>query len=74
MDALPAETVGPSVTMYEEADLKEPAADVTEEMLKEPPSPGVVQPPHTSPDLGFASEVNELITDLKSYKQKYTIL
>ncbi|KAM9860032.1 extended synaptotagmin-1 [Aulostomus maculatus] len=56
VDAPPVETVGSSATMPEDADIKEPVADVAEEKLEESPSPAVVLPPHTSPDLSFASE------------------
>lgn len=57
MDASPIETIGSSVTLPDDAEVKEMAADVIEEKVEESPSPAAVQPPHTSPDLSFASEV-----------------
>ncbi|XP_033482197.2 uncharacterized protein esyt1b [Epinephelus lanceolatus] len=56
VDAPPVETVTSSVTSYEDVDVKETAADVTEEEAEESQTPAVAQPPHTSPDLSFASE------------------
>ncbi|KAF0035042.1 hypothetical protein F2P81_012800 [Scophthalmus maximus] len=56
VDALPVETIVSSVTSHEDVDVKEAEADATEENLKEPPSPAIAQPAHTSPDLSFASE------------------
>nr|XP_033938953.1 extended synaptotagmin-1 isoform X2 [Pseudochaenichthys georgianus] len=50
------ETIVSSVTLHEDVDVKETAADVTEEKVEEPPTPGIAQPAHTSPDLSFASE------------------
>ncbi|XP_029990142.1 extended synaptotagmin-1-like [Sphaeramia orbicularis] len=56
VDAPPVETIVSSATLQENAvDVPEITADVTEEE-EQPPSPAVVQPPHTSPDLSFASE------------------
>ncbi len=60
MDTPPVETVVSSVTSHEDVDVKEKTADVTEEKVEEPPSPAVQQPPHTSPDVSFASEVTYL--------------
>lgn len=57
MDVPPVETVVPSETLHEDVDIKETAADVIEEKVEQPPTPAVVRPPHTSPDLSFASEV-----------------
>lgn len=55
VDAPPVETI---VSTQEDVDVKETAADVTEEeKVEESPSPAVARPPHTSPDLSFASEV-----------------
>lgn len=45
------------MTLHEDVDVKETAADVTEEKVEEPPTPAIAQPAHTSPDLSFASEV-----------------
>uniref|UniRef100_A0A4W6FC62 Extended synaptotagmin-like protein 1b n=1 Tax=Lates calcarifer TaxID=8187 RepID=A0A4W6FC62_LATCA len=59
VDAPPVETIVSSVTLDEHVDVKETVADVTEETVEESPSPAVAQPPrppHTSPDLSFASE------------------
>ncbi|KAK5933821.1 hypothetical protein CgunFtcFv8_014272 [Champsocephalus gunnari] len=52
----PVETIVSSVTLHEDVDVKETAADVTEEKVEDPPTPGIAQPAHTSPDLSFASE------------------
>ncbi|KAJ4927478.1 hypothetical protein JOQ06_015205 [Pogonophryne albipinna] len=52
----PVETIVSSVTLHEDVDVKETAADVTEEKVEEPPTPAIAQPAHTSPDLSFASE------------------
>lgn len=57
VDVPPVETVVPSETLHEDVDIKETAADVIEEKVEQPPTPAVVRPPHTSPDLSFASEV-----------------
>lgn len=56
VDLPPVETVVSPATLHEDADVKETVADVAEEKIEEPPSPAIVLPPHTSPDLGFASE------------------
>ncbi|XP_074489045.1 uncharacterized protein LOC141766258 [Sebastes fasciatus] len=57
VDAPPVETIASSVTSHEDVVVEETAeADVTEEKVEESPSPAVAQPPHTSPDLSFASE------------------
>lgn len=58
------DTVVSSVALHKDADVKKTGA-VTEEKLKEPPSPAVAQPRHTSPDLGFASEVTLHSGDLQ---------
>lgn len=64
MDAPPVETITSSVTLPGDVDIKETAAEVIEEKVEELPSPAVVQPPHTSPDLSFASEVTSHSIDL----------
>ncbi|XP_007566125.1 extended synaptotagmin-1-like [Poecilia formosa] len=57
VDTPPVETVVPSLPLDEEVhEVKETAADVKEDKVEESPSPAVTQPPHTSPDLTFASE------------------
>ncbi|CAB1459328.1 unnamed protein product [Pleuronectes platessa] len=56
VDTPPVETIVSSVTSHEDVDVMETAAEVIEEKVEEPPSPAVAQPPHTSPDLSFASE------------------
>uniref|UniRef100_UPI0037E780EC extended synaptotagmin-1 isoform X2 n=1 Tax=Semicossyphus pulcher TaxID=241346 RepID=UPI0037E780EC len=53
VDAPPVETIVPS---HEDVDVQETAADVIEEKVEESPSSAVALPPHTSPDLSFASE------------------
>uniref|UniRef100_A0AAQ5Z1W9 Extended synaptotagmin-like protein 1b n=1 Tax=Amphiprion ocellaris TaxID=80972 RepID=A0AAQ5Z1W9_AMPOC len=45
-----------NVSVNEDVKVKETAADVIEEKVEEPPVPVVTQPPHTSPDISFASE------------------
>ncbi|XP_029357277.1 extended synaptotagmin-1 [Echeneis naucrates] len=56
VDIPPVETVASSVTLDKDVDKKETVADVTEEKLEDSPSPAVALPPHTSPDISFASE------------------
>ncbi|TNN81342.1 Extended synaptotagmin-1 [Liparis tanakae] len=56
VDVPPVETIASSVTLHEDVDEKEMSADVAEEKVEELPSPAITQPPHTSPDLSFASE------------------
>lgn len=57
----PVETIVPSVILDEEVQEKEEeeeaVADVNEVMVQESPSPAITRPPHTSPDLSFATEV-----------------
>lgn len=65
MDVPPVETIASSVTLHEDVDKKEMSADVTEEKVEELPSPAITQPPHTSPDLSFASEVPSQKRDLQ---------
>uniref|UniRef100_A0A3B4Z4H5 Extended synaptotagmin-1-like n=1 Tax=Stegastes partitus TaxID=144197 RepID=A0A3B4Z4H5_9TELE len=56
VDAPPVETISSSVTSNEDVKVKQTAANVIEEKVEEPPTPAVIQPPHTSPDISFASE------------------
>ncbi|XP_076612847.1 uncharacterized protein LOC143336510 [Chaetodon auriga] len=56
VDTPPVETIASSVTLPENVGVKETAADVIEEKVEESPSPAAAQPPHTSPDVSFASE------------------
>ncbi|KAM7006429.1 extended synaptotagmin-1 [Tautogolabrus adspersus] len=53
VDAPPVETL---VSSHEDVDVKETAADVIEEELEESASSAIALPPHTSPDISFASE------------------
>ena len=64
----PVETIASSVTLHEDVDVKETAADVTEEKVEEPPTPAIAQPAHTSPELSFASEVK---SQNMIYRSKY---
>lgn len=57
MDTPPPETVASSETLPEDVDLKDTPTGVMEEKVEESPTPAVAQPPHTSPDRSFASEV-----------------
>ncbi|XP_036007473.1 extended synaptotagmin-1 [Fundulus heteroclitus] len=53
----PVETIVPSVLLDEEVhEAKETAADVKEDKVEESPVPAPTLPPHTSPDISFASE------------------
>uniref|UniRef100_A0A1A8FVB5 Extended synaptotagmin-like protein 1b n=1 Tax=Nothobranchius korthausae TaxID=1143690 RepID=A0A1A8FVB5_9TELE len=56
VDTPPVETITSSVTVDEEVNVEEPAADVDEEKVEESLSSALPQPPHTSPDITFASE------------------
>ncbi|KAM3620909.1 uncharacterized protein V6R79_003616 [Siganus canaliculatus] len=56
VEAPPIETIVSSVTPPELDDVKESAVAVDEAKAEEPPSLAVTLPPHTSPDLSFASE------------------
>ncbi|XP_060926108.1 extended synaptotagmin-1 isoform X2 [Limanda limanda] len=56
VDTPPVETIVSSDISHKHVDVKETAAEVIEEKVEEPPSPAMAQPPHTSPDLSFASE------------------
>ncbi|KAM8917460.1 uncharacterized protein AB9W97_001955 isoform 1-T1 [Spinachia spinachia] len=55
-DVPPVENIASSETPHESVEVKKMAADVTEDKVEELPSPAIRQPPHTSPDLSFASE------------------
>lgn len=57
MDVPPVETIVSPATLHEAVDVQETVADVIEEKVKESPSPAITLPPHTSPDISFASEV-----------------
>ncbi|CAN9512254.1 unnamed protein product [Ophioblennius macclurei] len=56
VDTPPVETIVPSVMLHEDVNVEETAADQAEEEVEEPASPAISLPPHTSPDLSFASE------------------
>ncbi|XP_017271509.1 extended synaptotagmin-1 [Kryptolebias marmoratus] len=56
VDTPPVETIVSSVDLDEEVNVKKTAVDVNEDKMEESPSPAITQPPHTSPDLTFASE------------------
>ncbi|XP_061904308.1 extended synaptotagmin-1 [Entelurus aequoreus] len=50
------ETLVPQATLHEDVHVETPVADVLEDTKQESSSPALVKPPHTSPDLSFASE------------------
>ncbi|XP_026162943.1 extended synaptotagmin-1-like [Mastacembelus armatus] len=56
VDTPPVETVVSSAIRHEDVDIKKKAANVPEEKLEKSPGPAITQPPHTSPDLSFATE------------------
>ncbi|KAI3370182.1 hypothetical protein L3Q82_024968 [Scortum barcoo] len=56
VDTPPLETIVSSVATHEDVDVKETAADLIEKKVEESPSPAVALPPHTSPDVSFATE------------------
>ncbi|XP_030585516.1 extended synaptotagmin-1-like [Archocentrus centrarchus] len=56
VDTPPVETIVSSVTSHEDADTTETADDSVQDEIKESSSPAVTRPPHSSPDLSFASE------------------
>ncbi|KAM9409287.1 uncharacterized protein esyt1b isoform 2-T2 [Pholidichthys leucotaenia] len=56
VDPPPVETVVSNVTLLEDGNVKETAADVIEKEMEEPASVTTTQPPHTTPNLSFASE------------------
>lgn len=58
MDTPPVETLASSEISTADLDVKEMTPAVTEETVKEAPTPAVVQPPHTSPKPSFAGEVS----------------
>ena len=73
VDTPPVETIVSSVTLDEEIqekEEKEAAVDVNEDIVQEAPSPAITQPPHTSPDLTFASEVMSNILIYRSICKK----
>lgn len=51
------ETIAPAETLPEDVEIEDMTADVSEEKVEESPTPAIVRPPHTSPDLSFATEV-----------------
>lgn len=55
VDSTPLETS--SETLPKDVGTKDIATSVIEEKVEESQIPAVVKPPHTSPDLSFASEV-----------------
>ena len=57
VDTPPVETIVSSVVLDEEVKEKETEADVNEDYVEESLTPAITQPPHTSPDVSFASEV-----------------
>lgn len=57
VDSPPLETIASSEALPKDADIKDQTTEVTEEKVEESQTPTVAQPPHTTPDLGFASEV-----------------
>lgn len=65
MDVPPVENIASSASLHESVDVKKMAADVTEDKVEELPSPTTTQPPHTSPDFSFASEVPSQNWDLQ---------
>lgn len=65
MDTPPVETLVSPVTLDEAADVQEVEAHVIEEKVDESPSPAIEKPLHTSPDISFASEVIQLVINLK---------
>ncbi|XP_061688111.1 extended synaptotagmin-1 isoform X2 [Syngnathoides biaculeatus] len=52
----PVETLIPQVLMHEEADVMTPQVDEAEDTKDEASSRTVLKPPHSTPDLSFASE------------------
>lgn len=58
VDVPSVETLVSSATLHED-DVKVPEVipDMTEEKREKSPSPAITLPPHTSPELSFASEV-----------------
>lgn len=71
MDTPPVETIAASsITERKDVDVKGTVADVVEEKEveeEEPAAPVVVRPPHTSPDLSFATEVTLQNTDVQHH-------
>ncbi|XP_072238428.1 uncharacterized protein esyt1b [Leuresthes tenuis] len=56
VDTPPVETIVSSVILDEEVKEKETEAEVNEDYVEESLTPAITQPPHTSPDVSFASE------------------
>lgn len=56
VDTPPLETIASSEALPKDVDIKN-GTTVIEEKVEESPAPTVTQPPHTTPDLSFASEV-----------------
>ncbi|XP_041835986.1 extended synaptotagmin-1 isoform X1 [Melanotaenia boesemani] len=56
VDTPPVETITSSVILQEKVEEKESAVDVNEDKVEESLTPVITQPPHTSPDISFASE------------------
>ncbi|XP_041638932.1 extended synaptotagmin-1 [Cheilinus undulatus] len=75
VDPPPVETLVPS---HEDAEVKETTADVPEEKaeVEESPSPAVALPPHTSPDLSFATEglLRIILLEAQSLVAKDTVM
>uniref|UniRef100_A0A3P8NDT9 Extended synaptotagmin-like protein 1b n=1 Tax=Astatotilapia calliptera TaxID=8154 RepID=A0A3P8NDT9_ASTCA len=62
IDTPPVETIVSSVTSHEDADAKKKAADsIPDETEEESPSPAITQPPHTSPDISFATGHDKIL-------------
>uniref|UniRef100_A0A3Q4HYK0 Extended synaptotagmin-1-like n=1 Tax=Neolamprologus brichardi TaxID=32507 RepID=A0A3Q4HYK0_NEOBR len=62
VDTPPVETIVSSVTSHEDADAKKEAADsIPDETEEESPSPAITQPPHTSPDISFATGHDKIL-------------
>lgn len=80
VDTPPVETIVSSVTLDERVNVKKTEVDVNEEKMEESHSPAITQPPHTSPDLTFASEVTNQKMEhgrstfiINQYRLKYLI-
>lgn len=59
VDTPPLETIASLEALPKDVDIKDQTTDVTEEEVEESQTPTVARPPHTTPDLSFASEVTE---------------
>lgn len=77
VDTPPVETISSSETLPEDVKITEKVADVVEEKVEEPPRPPeVTEPPHTSPDISFASEVTSqkhhlTVTNMKVLQRRH---